>query len=151
MGRLSRIFSKKDLETLEQTRKQFEALVKKTGSRFISLVGIAGKVKGMDVISALNPDSAYERNDVRRFHAKLAEAYLRFSSLELVPNDGTHDLRFVMYSYTGGLEFFVVPIPGSEKFVLVTLTSRQGIAKVLKVVDQIGETLSKVVTENPET
>ncbi len=144
MGLLSRIFSKKDLETLESTRKQFEALLKKTTSKFISLVGITGKVKGMDIITVADPEAGFEKNEVRRYHAKLAESHIRFTNLGLMPPDDERKLRMVMYSYTGDTEFFVVPIPGNDEFVIITLTTRQGITKIMKIVDQIGITLNQI-------
>jgi hypothetical protein len=145
MSFFSKFFSKKQLETIEILKNQFIDLTKKSQSDFLSLVGITGRMKGLDIISTLGEKSEYSVKDVKRFNAKLTEYYIRYQSLSLFGKDSNKFLQKISYEFSKELGFHILPIDGSNQFVITTLT--KNIDKIEKELINIRVNLFKLNQE----
>ncbi len=94
MGFLSRFSSKKELETVQDLEKELESTVKTSQAEFIALVGIKGKLKGLDVVNVINKDSTVSLPTLKRYAAKLVEVYLRIDTLQLISQAEGNSLQF---------------------------------------------------------
>lgn len=118
----SRLFSKKDTPQIEQLNKELENLLKKSNSEFITVVGINGKIKGLDIMTvASNKQSMFGAKQIKRFAAKAAEFFLRFKMLEFMPPEVESPVKGIRFYYNKEMSFFIVPVTTS--FVLLTYNS----------------------------
>jgi hypothetical protein len=130
MGFLSRFSSKKELETVQDLEKELESTVKNAQAEFIALVGIKGKLKGLDVVNVIKKDSEVDLPKLKRYVAKLVEVYLRIESLQLISQDEGNSLQYFQLFYSEQLNFCIIPILGNDKFVIVTVAPN--VSKILK-------------------
>ena len=143
MGILSRIFSKKEeLETLELIDNQMDALLKKSGANFMSLVGIKGKVKGLEILTVLNSNCKLETKDIRLFNAKLAEYFLRNQKLDLYTGPNAKPMQYAHYYYADDAEFYIIPLEQSTTFVITAMNGN--IEKVIKNLEKINLAVIKL-------
>jgi hypothetical protein len=130
MGFLSRFSSKKELETAKDLENELESTVKNTQAEFIALVGIKGKLKGLDVVNVIKKDSEVNLPKLKRYVAKLVEVYLRIESLQLIAQEEGNSLQYFQLFYSEQLNFCIIPIPSNDRFVIITVVPN--ISKVLK-------------------
>lgn len=125
MGILSRLFSRQELATAEELEKILASIQKNSQSHYVALVGLKGKVKGLEVVTVQDKKVEVDEREFRRYAAKLAELYLRLSSLELVPRDRAPAPVFLRVYYTEDLDFYVLPVGGTEGFIVIALGSTE--------------------------
>ncbi len=144
MGFLSRFSSKKELETVQDLEKELESTVRSAQAEFIALVGIKGKLKGLDVVNVINKDSEVKLPTMKRYVAKLVEVYLRIETLQLNAQDEGNPLQFFQLYYSEQLNFCVVPILGNDRFIIVSVAPN--ISKVLKSLqkEKVNEKLNQL-------
>ncbi len=130
MGFLSHFSSKKELETVQDLEKELESMVKSSQAEFIALVGIKGKLKGLDVVNVINKDSRVNLHTLKRYVAKLVEVFLRIDTLQLISQEEGNSLQFFQLCYSEQLNFCIIPILGNDKFIIVAVAPN--ISKVLK-------------------
>ncbi len=144
MGFLSRFSSKKELETVQDLESELESTLKSTQAEFIALVGIKGKLKGLDVVNVIKQDSEVNLPTLKRYVAKLVEVYLRIESLQLIAQDGGNSLQFFQLYYSEKLNFCIIPILGNDRFIIVTVAPN--VSKVLKSLqkEKVNERLNQL-------
>lgn len=114
----SRWFSKKEMDTLAELEKFIQSILKKVNASFIGIVGLKGKFKGLDILSVVDKDCIYDKAAIKRFHAKLAEYYLRTNTLSLFPDDIKNTLQMISYTYTSNMEFHIIPFMSNDLFIM---------------------------------
>ncbi|MHA1699253.1 MAG: hypothetical protein ACTSWN_10475 [Promethearchaeota archaeon] len=119
----SRIFSRKQLETIELVRKELNTLFKKSDASFIGLAGLSGKIKGMDIITVHDEKRKefFIKKELKRYIAKGVEILLRFQALGFSPPENTQDLKFINIHYKRDFQFHLIPIPNNPFFALITM------------------------------
>lgn len=143
MGILSRIFSKKEeIETLELIDNQMDSLLKKSGANFMSLVGIKGKVKGLELLTVTNSNCRLETKDIRLFNAKLAEYFLRNQKLVLFTGSNAKAMQYAHYYYGEDSEFYIIPLEQSTTFIVTSMNGN--IEKVIKNMEKINSAVVKL-------
>jgi hypothetical protein len=145
MGILTRLFSKKVLETLEQVNQQIAGLLKKSDAKFVSLMGLRGKIKGLEIITVVDEKFPEDTQLIKRYNAKLVESYLRFQSLELMADDSGKKLQYTSYYYDEIHHFYAIPVENSDWFLITACTAN--IMKIIKNLDKITELLQQLAIE----
>ncbi len=145
MGFLSRFSSKKELETIQDIEKELELTVKNAQAEFIALVGIKGKLKGLDVVNFIKPDSEVNLHTMKRYAAKLVEVYLRVVNLQLTTQEEGNSLQYFQLYYAEQLNFCVIPILGNDRFIIIAVAPN--IAKLLKSLqkEKVNEKLNQLI------
>ncbi|OLS12515.1 MAG: hypothetical protein RBG13Loki_3877 [Promethearchaeota archaeon CR_4] len=134
MGFLSRFSTKKELDTVQDLEKELESAVKSAQAEFIALVGIKGKLKGLEIVNAIKKDSVVNLPKLKRYVAKLVELYLRLETLQLISQDARNKLQYFQLYYAEQVNFCLIPILGNDKFIIVAMASN--ISKVLKSLER---------------
>jgi hypothetical protein len=138
----ARFFSKKDLETIELLTQQFENLLKKSDAQYLALMGIKGKIKGLDIITVIDPKCNFDKEELKRINAKQVENYVRTVNLELVSEERNKFLQYIEYYYAEDMQFYIIRIPNNEQFIITALNCNMG--KVLKNIDKIHATILQI-------
>ncbi len=149
---LKKLFSKKDLQTFDKLGKEFESVLKKSKSTFLSLVGVGGKVKGLELVVCIDEDSGLSKKDVQRINVKLVEYYLRFQSLPIKINSSSDPedefvlpLKHVCYSFGESHKYYIIPLELNNTLIVTARTP--DIDKILKQIHRISQLLSQLEEE----
>ncbi|MBD3351448.1 MAG: hypothetical protein GF364_08170 [Candidatus Lokiarchaeota archaeon] len=134
-------FLKKDLKTIELLQKDLDSIMGKTSSEFMGIVGLMGKIKGLDLVSSISDSCKYDHKQVKGIYAKMIEAYLRFKNLNFNPGNNL-SLQYMSFEYNMGASFCVIPFSNRDDVAIVTLT--QNIQKIQKKMDNISDLLKKL-------
>lgn len=134
-------FSKKDPQMIEILQTEFDNLRKKSESEFIGLVGMSGNIKGLDIISSIDPNTKFDVKKIKGFYAKLVETYLRISDLIMNPTN-VSSLKYILFEYGGILKYCIIRIPGNNQFIIITLT--KNVQKIVKGMDKLLVLLKKL-------
>jgi len=96
MGFLSRIFGKKEEESIQEIESEMAKLKKKVNAEMIAIFGIGGRLKGLPLIYASDDEA-----DLKQFSARLYEIIDPLTKL-------THDrtLRDFIINYNDSILFF---------------------------------------------
>lgn len=148
MSFCSKLFSKKEIETIEALHKEFESLLKKVSADFIILVGLTGKIKGMDIINVTNKNDSFGFKQLKLFAAKSVEFFSRFKALEFMPDELSEPVKYITFYYNTELCFHVIPIPDNDSFVIIALNSQP--LKILSNLKKICELISVLKPEKDE-
>jgi hypothetical protein len=145
----AKLFGKKEMETIGELEAYIQSILKKVEADFISIVGLKGKFKGLDILTVVDKDTPMEKNDIKRLNAKLAEYYLRTLTLNLLPETQHIPLHFISYYYTDQLQFHIIPFSGNDLFFMTTKNGNR--EKILKNLEKIENSL-KILRpiESPE-
>ena len=138
----SRFFGKKDILTIEVLTNQFESILKKSNSYFISLVGVQGKIKGLDIITVRDDYCEFDKNEIKKFIVKLTEFYLRFKSLDFFQDNSKKTMRFINFNYGDLQQFAIIPIPDNSQFIIVCLT--QSVFKIISNLEKLNKTIAQL-------
>ncbi|GAB4321348.1 MAG: hypothetical protein Kow0069_25580 [Promethearchaeota archaeon] len=148
LGLLSRLFSREELEVVEQLDRKLEAMRKRAKSPFAALVGTSGTAKGLAVWLGMDEGEKEREGQYRRQAARLAEVFIRLLSLGLEPPVPGLLLAHLRVAYTDGKSplaahpcYHVVPLPGDDRFVFVAVAPvvGAGLNKFMKEVGQLAE------------
>ena len=96
MGFLSKLFGKKEQESIQEIEADIVKLKKKTKAEMISIFGIGGRLKGLPLIYASDNE-----NDLKQFAARLYEI---IEPLNKVANNRI--LRDITINYNDSVLFF---------------------------------------------
>ena len=147
MGFLSKFFSKQSEAALKLLEQQLETSLDKSNADFISVVGIQGKIKGLDIIYTLNTRGEITLKEMKRINAKLVELYKRYNDLALFSEEQEKFLDIIEYKFKT-MSVCIFPIEGNEKFILTTATSYPN--RILKDMVKIRSHLYNLRTEREE-
>jgi hypothetical protein len=121
MGFLSKFFSKQSEAALKLLEQQLQSSLNKSNAEFISIVGMQGKIKGLDIIYVLNLNGNFPLKEMKRINAKLVELYKRYNELALFEKGKEKILKIIEFRYKTQ-SICVFPIEGNEKFILTALS-----------------------------
>ncbi|MHA1672306.1 MAG: hypothetical protein ACTSYI_01635 [Promethearchaeota archaeon] len=145
MGILSRLFSKQDEEALKRLEKQLNSIVTKSHATWVCIVGIKGKIKGLDIVNYIDPNQNIEKKEIQRINGRLVELYSRYQSLEFSRGSSSAPLQIINYYFSEGEQICIFPIEGNDQFIVTTQT--QNPSRILKEVLKIRIDLYKLSLE----
>ncbi|MCF2138680.1 MAG: hypothetical protein K9W44_01330 [Candidatus Lokiarchaeota archaeon] len=145
MGILSRLFPKQEQEALKRLEQQFEDTLNKSKSKFICLVGIKGKIKGLDIIYVNESKIDFDKKEMQKINGRLVELYLRYQSLAFSRNEDSSPLQTIIYYFNKNDQICIFLIEGNDKFIITAQTSNP--SKILKDLIKIRIELFKLRLE----
>lgn len=145
MGILSRLFSKQDEEALKRLEKQFKQTIQKSSGLWISLVGLKGKTKGLEIVNCIDPSISDKKKDIQRINGRLVELYTRYQSLEFPRRPEDPAIQSINYYFSEKEQICIFPIEGNDQFIVTANT--QNPSKILKDILKIRIDLYKLKLE----
>ncbi|MHA1684478.1 MAG: hypothetical protein ACTSUE_26305 [Promethearchaeota archaeon] len=140
-----KIFSKKDEPHIKQLETELDSVLKKSNSEFIVLVGLSGKIKGIDIITVKNQKQrSFGEKQIKKFAAKGAEFYTRFKSLDFMPDEFGESARVIKFYYNTNMQFYLIPI--TDSFMLFSYNSVA--IRILNNLDKIRDILNNIKSES---
>mgnify|MGYP006282265257 CR=1 FL=1 len=133
MSFLGRIFGRNNLQITEKLEKKIDSIRGKSKASFLALVGLTGKIKGLNVATSVNDSSELEENEIKRLCAKIAEAYIRSKMLKLRSGDETN-LSYIQFRYTDSKSYWIFPLYPSEEFAIIAQE-----ANPFKIIDRLSD------------
>ncbi|WP_457557266.1 hypothetical protein [Candidatus Harpocratesius sp.] len=130
MGILSRLFPKQEQEALRCLEQQFEDTLHRSKSKFISLVGIKGKIKGLDIIYVNDSKFDFDKKEMQRINGRLVELYFRYQNLAFPRKDDSPHLQTIIYYFSDTDQICIFLIEGNDKFIVTAQTANP--SKILK-------------------
>lgn len=140
MSFLARIFGRDDTQSAEKLEKKIKTIRDKSKSTFVALIGLSGKVKGLNVITSITEGCPFDETEIKRLCAKIAEAYLRFKKLDLRSKEDIN-LSFLHFRYYDLKSFWIFPLYPNEEFAIVA----QG-PSYSKIIDRL-EDITEILLE----
>lgn len=132
MGILSRLFSKQDKAALTALEDHLLQILNRSNADFVSIVGVEGKVKGLDIVYQLRENGSVTQKDMKRINAKLVELYRRVHELSIYDHEDTFDSLEYRHKQ---INLCLFPIPGVSKFIVTASPKHSN--RVLKEMTQI--------------
>ncbi len=144
MGILSKFFSKQEIEVIKDLENHMDSTIKRTQSDFLALVGVSGKIKGLEIITLQGVKTDLDSKQIRRYNAKLAEYYIRYNTIQLISDDDLEKLQYITYNFGEKTQITIFPIEGSQS---MTLTAQSNHPKrILKDISKYNEIILQLQT-----
>jgi len=144
MGILSKFFSKQEIEVIKDLENHMDSTIKRTQSDFLALVGVSGKIKGLEIITLQGVKIDLDSKQIRRYNAKLAEYYIRYNTIQLISDDDLEKLQYITYNFGEKTQITIFPIEGSQS---MTLTAQSNHPKrILKDISKYNEIILQLQT-----
>lgn len=148
MGILSKFFSKQEIEAIKELELQFESTLKKSQSSFLALVGVSGKIKGLEIMSVFSEKFLEDHKQAKRYNAKLSEYFIRYQVLKLLPDEEENPLKYISYNFGERKNFVIFPVEGNESFIITGQTPHP--EKILKDILRFRIVLYKLQMERTQ-
>jgi hypothetical protein len=138
-----KFFKKEDVPEIQHLEAELGSMLKKSEGDFLILVGLSGKLKGLDIITIRDSKkSGFQDRQLKSFAAKGAEFLTRFKALEFMPADIGEPARVIKFYYNRDMQFYIFPIPNNQFFMLISYNCiavriLKDMAKVLPILDKI--------------
>lgn len=139
----TKFFKKEDVPEIQQLEAELASALKKAEGDFLILVGLSGKLKGLDIITVRDgKKSPFQDRQLKSFAAKGAEFLTRFKALDFMPVEIGEPARVIKFYYNRDMQFYIFPIPGNQSFMLISYNCiavriLKDLAKVLPILDKI--------------
>ena len=145
MEKLRKYFGKKDEAAFKALEHQFSSTLRRSDAEFLSLVGVEGRTKGIDIIHILAEDAQVSRHQMKLINAKLVELFIRYKTLNFIPpNVNKGELEVIEYKFQNQ-SFCIYPIHGNSKFVITANAKNQ--ERIKKDITKIRVNLFKLQSE----
>ncbi len=138
-----KFFKKEDVPEIQQLEAELASVLKKAEGDFLILVGLSGKLKGLDIITVKDGKKmSFQDRQLKSFAAKGAEFLTRFKALDFIPAEIDEPAKVIKFYYNRDMQFYIFPIPGNQAFMLmsyncIAVRILKDMAKVLPILDKI--------------
>jgi hypothetical protein len=138
-----KFFKKEDVQEIQKLETELGTILRKSEGDFLILVGLVGKIKGLDIITVKDgKKTTFQDRQLKLFAAKGAEFLTRFKALEFMPAEIGEPARVIKFYYNRDMQFYIFPLLDNPAF---TLMSYNCIAvRVLKELARIRPILDKI-------
>ena len=120
--------------------------MRKSDAEFIVLVGLTGKIKGLDIINVVGKKESISAKQMKMFAAKGVEFFSRFKALEFIPDEFGDPVKVIRFYYNEKLSLYIIPIPGNDSFMIMALNANP--LKIIAGLDNIHPLLGQLTHEN---
>jgi hypothetical protein len=139
----SKFFKKEDVPQIQQLEAELGSILKKAEGDFLILVGLVGKLKGLDIITLKDgKKTSFQDRQLKSFAAKGAEFLTRFKVLDFMPAEIGEPARVIKFYYNRDMQFYIFPLPTNPAFMLMSYNCiavhvLKDIDKILPILDRI--------------
>ena len=145
----TKFFRKEDVPEIQKLEGELASIQKKSDAEFLILVGLSGKLKGLDILIVKDSKrSTFQDRQLKSFAAKGAEFVTRFKALEFVPTEIGEPARVIKFYYNSNMQFYLFPIIENTGFMLMAYNCIA--VRVLKDISKIIPILAKIRTTDEE-